>query len=103
LINGAFFIMNNYFNEVFLNQKLERVLKPLKKKITFNEDFQIDLTDNEIYLLRYVLKNKDGKFKNLIFFPISERLHLDFIGWESENDVLLCKSTKKSNSILFHL
>jgi hypothetical protein len=91
--------------ENFINQKFDYELKKQKKKIKFNEQdvSKIELTDNEIFMLKYAIVNKEGKLHNVIFFPLSPRLHLDFVSWNSCDEVLLCLSNKRRNKLFFNI
>ncbi len=94
-----------YMLENFINQKFDYELKRRKKRIKFNEEAvsKIELTDNEIFMLKYAIVNKEGKLFNCIFFPLSTRLHLDFVSWDSCDHVLLCLSNKRRNRLFFHV
>ena len=94
-----------YMLENFINQKFDYELKKQKKKIKFNEQdvSKIELTDNEIFMLKYAIVNKEGKLHNVIFFPLSARLHLDFVSWNSCDEVLLCLSNKRRNKLFFNI
>jgi len=91
--------------ENFINQKFDYELKKQKKKIKFNEQdvSKIDLTDDETFMLKYAIVNKESKLHNVIFFPLSARLHLDFVSWNSCDEVLLCLSNKRRNKLFFHI
>ena len=98
--------MESYYTlEKFINQKFDYELKKQKKKIKFNEQdvSKIELTDNEIFMLKYAIVNKEGKLLNVIFFPLSARLHLDFVSWNSCDEVLLCLSNKRRNKLFFNI
>ena len=52
------------------------------------------LTTNEKHLLKELLTQKKCNLMTSVVAHISERYHLDFIGWDKKgyNDVLICKN-----------
>jgi len=75
------------FNELFK--------KELKgKTISYGIDsYEIELTEDEIYLIKYHLKKFDIAKYSGVLKPVSKRLILDFISWK-ENSLYFIINSK---------
>lgn len=76
-------------------------LKTMKNSIRFSSK-KFELTKNEKIHIKRWLELKESKLYILpTIIPISDRIHLDFIGWNNEDfmDVLICENKNRNKSI----
>jgi hypothetical protein len=77
-----------------INQEFKKELKAIgkpKKSIIYNseKDSNLELTDNEKFMLRYAIKYRDWLFPKICLFPLSVNVHVDFVRWETENELII--------------
>jgi len=79
-----------------MDKKFKKVL-PKGYSVNFDCE-RVEITEEEIYLISYWIKQYDTSFYKLpTLIPINDKIHLDFIGWKNDKykDVLICKSKKR--------
>jgi len=66
-------------------------IKKYGRKVYFDFEAKDEdqLTEDEMYLLKYFMKMKHLGRMDITIIPISRRYQLDFVGWERYRDVLI--------------
>lgn len=85
------------------NKEIKRALRGYQgnaeRKLTLDTGVELELTRIEYLMLRHWIwqMHSRGRDKLPTLIPISERYHLDFIGWDNpkQMDVLLCKNGRR--------
>ena len=76
-----------------LNPTFRKELNDRKILVDFDGSFK--LTPYELNQIRFwINKKNDHRYTLPTILPISKRFVLDFVGWHSHKDVLLCKFKK---------
>jgi len=64
-------------------------IKKYKRKVYYDFEAKDELTDDEVFLLKYFMKMKYLSRMDITIIPISRRYKLDFVGWDRYKDVLI--------------